>query len=48
MTNLRLQTKKSMKKSQRITVTKLPRSLGKINLHAAGIDIGAIEHRRVR
>jgi transposase len=44
MTNLRLKTKKSRKKSRRVTATKLPRSLGKINLHAAGIDVGAIEH----
>jgi hypothetical protein len=39
-----LKTKKSRKKSRQVTVTKLPRFLDKINLHAAGIDVGAIEH----
>lgn len=44
MTNSQFKARKTSKRNQRVKTAKLPRSLGKLNLNAAGIDIGATEH----
>jgi transposase len=44
MMHLRSKDGKRSRKSRRVTAAKLPRSLRKVNLNAAGIDVGATEH----